>query len=166
MKGHSILLMPAALLAALLAGCGYSTGFDLPSEGIRTVAVKVAGNNTFRQRLEIPLTAEIQRALPIYDGLYLASFEEADAILTVEITDIQGRSLIQGRAQDPVREGTLDYSVQATLRSRRTGEVLRDRRVFDRAEFRSPIGETEETAIAEASRELARKIALALERDF
>ena len=48
MRGPSILLMPAALLV----GCGYSTGFDLPSEGVRTVAVKVAGNNTFRQRLE------------------------------------------------------------------------------------------------------------------
>lgn len=166
MSSRIALSITGGLLAALLGGCGYSTGFELPATGIRTVAVKVAGNNTYRQRLEIPLTADIQRALPIYAGLYLASFEEADAILTVEIVDIQGRSLIQGSSQDPVREGALDYSVHVTLHNRRTGEVLRERQVFDRAEFRSPIGETEETAVAEASADLARKIALALDADF
>lgn len=162
MRGALLLLATAAALG----GCGYATGFDLASQGVRTVAVTVAGNQSFRQRVEIPLTAEINRALPVHAGLTPVSFDEADTILTVEITDIRGRSLIQGRRSDPVREGALDFSVRVVLRDRQSGEVLRDRRVFDRAEFRSPLEETEESAIAEATRDLARKIALALEADF
>ena len=161
-----IRFLATLFVAVVLTCCGYATGFDLPSRGIRTVAVEVAGNQSFRQRVEIPLTAEINRALPLHAGLTPVSYDQADSVLSVEIQDIRGRSLIQGRRTDPVREGALDFSVRVILRDRASGTILTDRRVFDRAEFRSPLAETEETAIAEAARDLARKIALALEADF
>ncbi len=43
-----------AVLAALgpLAGCGYQFGTGLPERGVRTVALAVVGNETYRQRLE------------------------------------------------------------------------------------------------------------------
>jgi len=155
----------ATLLLLPLAGCGYTAGLDLSREGIRTVAVEVTANETFRQRIEIPLTTELYAALPIHTQLTPTSADVADAILTVEIGEVSGRSLIRGGI-DPVREGALIYSVRAVLRNRRTGAILRDRRLHDRAEFRAPIGETEQSAVREASADLARKIALALEPDF
>ena len=119
---------PALLVVGLTAAsCGYTAGYDLTREGVRTVAVEVADNSTFRQRLEIPLTTELHRALPIHAGLRASEPAQADAVLTVEIVDVQGRSLVQGGSADPVREGALLFTVRAVLEDRRTGRVLRDR---------------------------------------
>jgi hypothetical protein len=152
-------------LALALAACGYTAGLDLSKEGVRSVAVEVAANDSFRQRLEIPLTTQIYEQLPVHTGLHPASMSTADAVLRVEITDVSERSLVQGSVH-PVEEGALLFQVRAILRDRRTGAVLRDRLVTDRAEFRTPIGETESSATQEAASDLARKIALALEADF
>ena len=63
---------PGALLLLLLAACGYSAGFDLANEGIRTVAVEVAGNASFRQKLEVPLMRELHQALAEHSQLVVA----------------------------------------------------------------------------------------------
>lgn len=152
-------------LVLALAACGYTVGLDPRHAGVRSVAIEVAANDSFRQRLEIPLTTEICSALPVHTGLRPASMRTADAVLRVEITDVDQRSLVQGGVH-PVEEGALLFRVRVILLDRRTGAVLRDRVVTDRAEFRSPIGETEASAIQEAASDLARKIALALEADF
>jgi hypothetical protein len=86
--------------------------------------------------------------------------------LTVALTDIQGGSLVGAGGGFPVREGSLDFTAEVTLSDRSSGAVLRRVRVLDRAEFRSPVGETEASATSEASSDLARKIVLALEADF
>ena len=160
--------MKQALAIALLltvAACGYTAGMGLQREGIRTVGIQVATNETFRQRMEIPLTTQLYAQLPIHTGLIVASPDSADAVLSIDIQSVAGRSLAQGGA-DPVREGALLFSVHAVLRDRVTGTILRDEMVLDRAEFRSPVGETEDSALREAASDLARKIALALEPDF
>jgi hypothetical protein len=158
---------PAAQAAAALlaAACGYAAGLDLRGEGVRTVAVAVAANDSFRQRLEIPLTRALLELLPIHTGLQPAAESTADARLEVHILDIRGRSLVQG-VQDPVREGSLDFRVRARLVERASGRTLRDRTIVDRAEFRAPVGEDERSAARESARDLARKIVLALEPDF
>ena len=152
-----------ATLAA--TGCGYTTGFDLRSQGIHTVGVQVVGNSTFRQRLEVPLTTQINEMLPVHSGLVPTAPATADAVLTVEIVDVQGLSLLHG-GQHPVLEGALGFTVRVVLRNRRTGTLLRETRVRDLSEFRAPIGENEASAVREATADLARKIALALEPEF
>lgn len=158
------LTFPLLVLAA--AGCGYTAGYDLQRQGVRTVAVEVVENATLRQRLEIPITTELHKALPIHAGLRAAPRAQADTTLEVEIVEIRGRSLEQGAAANPVREGALLYTVRAVLRDAGSGRVLRDRLITDRVEFRRPIGENERSAVQEASYDIARKIALALEADF
>lgn len=156
-----------ALLLPVLAaagGCGYSVAGGFAGGGHRTVGVEVAGNATFRQRLEIPLTREILAALPVYTPLLPGSPATSDTVLRVEIEDVVDRTLVTG--QQPVLEGALVFSVRARLVDRRSGAVLVDRVVRERAEFRSPVGENARTARDEGLADLARKIVLALEPDF
>jgi hypothetical protein len=151
--------------ALLLAACGYTVGTGLPERGVRTVALEVVGNDTYRQRLEVELSRVLSRELPVTTDLVLADRRRADAILQVVITDARERSLVAGTFDDPVREGAIEGIVRLRLVAR-DGRVLIDRRILDRTEFRSPIGEDLTSAHAELADDLARKIALALEDDF
>lgn len=155
-----------ALLAIAPGACGYSVGYEDYGPAGRTVAVQVVDNRSFRQRIELPLTRAILEQIPIHGDLRPARAQEADTVLEVVLVDVQGRSLVGPGGGFPVREGGLDFAVEARLRDRPTGTVLREARVLDRAEFRLPVGETEQSAIDEAVYDLARKIVLALEDDF
>ena len=159
--------MRCALLLSsqLLVGCGYAFGSGLDQVGVRTVALLVVGNETYRQRLEAELGAALARELPVSTDLQLADRRSADAILQVIVTDASERTLVAGTRADPTREGVLESTVRMRL-LRPDGSVLIDRRLLDRTEFRSPIGEALTSARAEIVEDLARKIALALESGF
>lgn len=157
-------LLASLLLPLVTGACGYEAGFPLQADGVRTIAVEVAGNETFRQGLEIPLTRQLHEALPRHSGLVVTSREEADARLVVDIVEAQGPALVVGGAT-PIKEGALDLALRVRL-VRRDGTVLREKRILDRAEFRVPVGENLSTATRESSYDLARKIVLSLEPDF
>ena len=59
-SGTFAVLAVAALLAA---GCGYTFGSGLHEQGVRTVALRVAGNDTMRQRLEADISLALSREL-------------------------------------------------------------------------------------------------------
>ncbi len=161
--GPSLRLLPLLLC---LPACGYSFGSGLHERGVRTVHVRAIANDTFRQRLEVELSAAVSRELSVSSDLLPASAEQADAVLELRIVDERERTLVVGGRSEPVREGAQEVTVQVTLRDRRTGKALVDRPVVDRAEFRSPIGENLDTARVELVQDLARKIVLALEGSF
>ena len=160
-------MIRATAIAALLlvGGCGYSFGSGLPAEGVRTVALKVVGNETTRQRLEAELSAALARELPISSDLQLADRSRADAILEVIVTDARERTLVPGSGSTRVAEGALAAAVRLRL-VRRDGSVLLERTLLDRTEFRDAIGEDLSTARAELVADLARKIALELQAGF
>lgn len=154
-----------ALSWALCGACGYSFGTQLSQQGIRTVAVRVVDNETFRHRLEIPLTRQINNELVNLTDLVPASEATADAVLVVEIADAFERTLVIGDSTTaPVQEGALVMRVNSRL-IQGDREVI-DRQILDQAEFRVPIGETLESATAELVFDMARKIVLSLETDF
>jgi len=161
-----VLGVPVAGLLWALSSCGYSTGFDLSSQGIHTVAITVVANESYRQRFERPLTAELQRSIPTFTGASLGSHRSADAILKIVIEDVQGLSIVQGTNQQPIVEGGLVFTVRVELRDRKTGALLRSQQIRDASEFRTPVHQNTKTALLESSRDLARKIALALEPAF
>jgi Lipopolysaccharide-assembly len=152
------------LSAWLLAACGYTMGFSGKS-GVRTVAIEVVRNETFRQRIERPLTGELYRDLNIYTDYRRAPKATADAILTVTLTEIRNQTLVQGQAT-PVEEGSLAVVASVRLRDRRSGDVLVAREIRDIEAYRVPLGEDQETATTELVSDLAKKIMLALEGDF
>ncbi len=159
------------LAALLLAGCGYSVGYQDFGPSRRTVSLQVVGNDTLRQRFEIPLTRALQEELPIHTNFRITSPGQADRVLAIDLADVTNRSMVggglgPGRTRLPVREGALEFAVRARLLDARTGQTLYETGVLDRAEYRIAVGETENSALAEASFDLARKIALALEDPF
>ena len=156
----------ASLLAAfVLAGCGYTMGSGMDELGVRTVALDVVGNDTFRQRLEVDLSQALARELPVSSDLMLADRRSADATLQVLLTSTEEYTLVTGPRTDPVREGAFAAAVWVKLVAR-DGRVVLERRIADRTEFRSPIGEDLTTARDEIVNDLARKITLALESGF
>jgi hypothetical protein len=150
----------------VLAGCGYSFGSGLPQQGVRTVHVAAPGNDTYRQRLEADLGAAVARELATSSELLPAGAGDADAILSLRFVAEGERTLVSGDRTAPVREGALESAVRVRLVDRRSGRVLTDRVIRDRAEFRDPIGEDLTSARAEMIEDLARKIVLALETGF
>jgi hypothetical protein len=160
-RAHAI----AWLAVAALAACGYASGTGLDRLGVRTVALDVVGNDTFRQRLEAELSAALARELPISSDVVLADRRRADAILQVVLTSEEERTLVVGPRTDPVREGAFAAAVSVRLVAR-DGSTLLERQLTDRTEFRSPIGENLTTARAELVEDLARKIALSLAADW
>jgi hypothetical protein len=160
-RAHAI----AWLAVAALAACGYTSGTGLDRLGVRTVALDVVGNDTFRQRLEAELSAALARELPISSDVVLADRRRADAILQVVLTSEEERTLVVGPRTDPVREGAFAAAVSVRLVAR-DGSTLLERQLTDRTEFRSPIGENLTTARAELVEDLARKIALSLAADW
>ena len=147
---------------AALCGCGYSVGFQPAAAGIRTVAVEVVGNQSFRQRLERDLTRSIARQLSEYSPYRHAPRSQADAILRVEIVAVRNSSLVIGSVR-PVTEGALDAVARISLVERRTDVVLVNTRERNVAEYRTLIGESETTARQELVSDLGRAIVLALE---
>lgn len=154
----------AALTVGLLAGCGYTYGTGLDQLGVRSVALRFVGNQTWRQRLEVELTTALARELPVATDLQLERHGRADATLEVAFLTATEQTLVPGTRQDPVREGALEVIIQVRL-VRRDGAVLQDFRWRERTEFRSPIGEDLASARLELANELARRIALSLEDD-
>jgi hypothetical protein len=153
-------------LALGLAACGYAFGSGLPQRDIHTVFVEAPGNDTYRQRLEVELGAAVSRQLAVSADVLPASRQEADAVLTLRLVEEGEATLVTGDRSAPVREGALQSAVRVVLTERRSGTVLVDKLVRDRAEFRDPIGEDLTTARAEMVDDLARKIVLALETGF
>lgn len=156
--------IPGAVAAAalLVAGCGYTFGTGLHERGIRSVALTLVGNETFRQRLEVELAAALARELPISTDLRLADAGSADAVLEVTIREVRERTLVPGTTATPVREGALAAAVSMRLLSR-GGRLLAEQVLLDRTEFRDPVGEDLTSARGELAADLARKIALALD---
>ena len=161
----SAAVVRAAVISVVLAGCGYTFGSGLDRIGVRTVALAAVGNDTFRQRLEVELGAALARELPVSSDLVLADRRTADALLHVVLTTANERTLVTGQRTDPVREGAFAAAVWVRLVAR-DGRLLLERRISDRTEFRSPIGENLTSARGELVGDLARKIALALEADL
>ena len=160
--GRRHLLTPALLL---FAACGYSFGTGLHERGVHTVALEVVGNESFRQRLEVELSSVLARELPVSADLELADRARADAVLQVVVTKIDERTLVGGGRDAPVREGAFEGRVTMRLVGR-AGNLLLQRRIMDRTEFRNPIGENLTSARLELVEDLARKIVLALGSDF
>src|SRR6185503_8700125 len=100
-------LLSLGLASGLLTACGYEVGYPMLAEGIHTVTIEVAGNQTYRQGLEIQLTRDLYEALPRHTNLQVSNARSADARLVVEIADAQGKLLVSGGAA-PIKEGAID----------------------------------------------------------
>ncbi|MEO0478272.1 MAG: LPS assembly lipoprotein LptE [Planctomycetota bacterium] len=159
------LVLTLAVLAGALLGtsCGYSVGYETYGPSGRRVTLEVVGNATLRQRFERPITRALEEEIPIHSNWTLVGPGSADYALRTKIVTVDGSNLAGGTRLSPVREGGLDFALTAELVDLRSGRIVREAEILDRAEFRAAVGETEATALLEASRDIARKIVQRLE---
>jgi lipopolysaccharide assembly LptE-like protein len=155
---------PAALLLAavawLMTGCGYSAsdpavgqsgavgglgGYQWKSlyrEDVRTVAVPIFSNRSFRRGVEFQLTKAIVNQIEAQTPYKVVPRDRADTILEGEITDI----FIHTYSADPntgVPQDQFYYvRVNFTWKDLRTGKILADRRRFEQtATYYPTLGE-------------------------
>lgn len=152
----------AVVLFVLIANaCGYVQGYAADSLGIRTVALRTVGNETYLQGIDQALTTRLGADLTAMTGLVPASFDRADAILEVDFVQASGDAMIVG-AFGTQREGSVTFVCRARLRDRTSGRILHESRHADRAEYRLAVGEDRSSAYAEAVQDLSRKILISL----
>ncbi len=153
----------AALLAVgLIQSCGYQTGSLMP-EGVRSLAVSVAVNDSFYRQDELVYTRRLNEQLVRRAKVQLRDARDADAVLEARIIGIVRLPLVEGERDVVLEEGVIGH-VEVTLRDHRTGRVIDQFQVKRRAEAVFPRGENLDTARAELAAELAEDTVVALER--
>ncbi|MFW6189975.1 MAG: LPS assembly lipoprotein LptE [Planctomycetota bacterium] len=170
----AVVLGAAAVLgAAFVAGCGYGA-HALYREDIRTVYVEFLDNQTYRRRLEVPLTQAVVDEIKLRTPLVFAPREEADSILRGRIlsADVDTRVKSEEDAlllQDAVVEVSFSWEDRLTGR-----QIVPPAEVTERARVPRMVEEegvfdtfTEQTTVFDiALREAARRIVERMEQSW
>ena len=140
---HLFQLACFCLLLCGLAGCGYRSGYLMPSD-IETIAIRVTSNETFwreavkEDNMESPMPAATPRpAFPMEldlserikdeivrrTSLRLSSEDGADSVLTASITSVKPSVLLRD-ASDGVLAERVTVSVDFVWRSVPDGRVI------------------------------------------
>lgn len=159
---HTVLVAAAALLA----GCGYSTGSLVP-ETYRTIAVPVFGNETKRHDLEFEVTRAVVEELQSRTHLrVVAEDQDPDLVLRGVLREVEEETLSR-KSHQRVRENAVFVTAEVDVVDRRAATpVVKDRQVHERESFVPGIGEDVRTARAEATRALAERIVRTLESSW
>ncbi len=156
------LALGLVLLAAALAGCGYSFRGNLPDH-IQTVAIPVFANKTAEPAVENFLTSAVVEAFSTNGRLRVVPREDADAILEGEVVSYSLESIAYD-SQANVRQYRLVVTMNLRLRDVRRNTVLfEEQRLREKADFRvlNAVSQTisrEESAVRSAAIDIARAI--------
>jgi hypothetical protein len=157
-----------ATLAAVLvgAGCssdpseGWSTTSSFP-EGIRTVAVPIATNDTFFREVEFELTDAIVKEIEARTPYKVTSRARADTVLTVQIRRVEMDQLSKSRFTGLGEEVLIGVTIDFEWRDQNRGTVLVDRTAFTGHELfvpSNPTGERMELGRMAVVQQLARDV--------
>lgn len=161
--------LPALCLGVtllLLSGCGYRLlgmgNGALPANGVRSVAVPVFANISGEPELEQRLTAAVRREF-LNDGrLQVGTSENADTLLEGTISAYHLQALAFD-ALDNATQYRLRLTLDTTLRSRSTQQIMQRQQFSAVQEYRLPQGisgrETaRQRALEVAARQLAQQV--------
>ena len=119
------------LMAVILSGCGYTHG-KLYRGDVKTVTVPIFGNKSFRKGIEFDLTEALIKELALRTPYQVVSGEQGDTVLTGEIVGVE--EVVRSRGGEvglPEAVG-LRVVIDFTWKDLRTGEILVERKGFDR----------------------------------
>ena len=154
------------LALASLAGC-YHVGVE-PVAGAREIAVPTFENTTLRREVEVALTRHVRREVLEATPLHLEREGEAALVLRGAVAAVDESVLIAGAAEEVIH-GSLTVTVRFGVYDR-AGQLVvgedgdadgRPEATFTRqgyAEFSRARGESRDTAVDEALRDLAEMI--------
>ena len=140
------------------SGCGYSSKPTYMTS-VKTVAVPIWGNKTFRREWEFRLTEAIDKNIEYRTPYKISPLNKADTVLTGEIVDISENVLTRRYGADLPRETQLTVVVNFVWKDLRSGKILVERKSFARAATEIPqIGERVDDAQQWAIEKLAAAI--------
>ncbi|MEW6265511.1 MAG: LPS assembly lipoprotein LptE [Thermodesulfobacteriota bacterium] len=153
-------------LTVLAAGCGYS--FQKPSQsplyGVRRLSIPVVGNATTYHGLTNSLTNDLIQRFGLSRRFRLASPDESEAVLSVQIAAVQIEGAARARTYDASASRRITVTVGATLRLVDTGQVLWEnrkiigRRIYTVSEDQSLVEANLSRVMEDVAQELAEKI--------
>lgn len=156
--GRVVLL--TALLAALAAGCGYSTT-SRTAKDIKSIYVPFFENQTAEPSLEIRVTDSIVQNLVRDNTLKVVSEDAADAVLDGQITEFRDRPFSFNDNLN-AEEYIVAIKMVVSLFNRRTNEPIWQNRTIEGngSYFIEQVenGRTREDAIAESLEEITNQI--------
>ena len=156
------LALGLVLLAAALAGCGYSFRGNLPDH-IQTVAVPVFANKTGEPAVENFLTSAVVEAFSTNGRLRVVQREDADAILEGEVVSYSLESIAYD-SQANVRQYRLLITMNLRFHDLRRNTVLfEEHGLREKADFQvqSAVAQTisrEESAVRTAATVIGRAV--------
>jgi hypothetical protein len=162
----------------LMSGCGYthsgegssSGGYEWRSlyrEDVRTVAVPIFANKTFRRGVEFQLTQAIVVQLEAKSPYKVVARERADTVLEGEIVDIRLQNLSSESRLAIPQEQLYVLTVDFTWKDLRTGRILVDRKNFQQTQtFYPTLGEGEFVGSQQNTEKLALGIVQELQANW
>lgn len=151
-------LMLLAVAGFGLVGCGYSSKPPF-HESVRTVAVPIFVNKTFRREFEFRLTEAIDKNIEYRTPYKIAARKDADTLLTGEIVKVEENVLTRRFGTNLPRENELTVVVNFTWKDLRSGRILVERKNFNRYATEIPqIGER----VADAEQLAVERLATAI----
>ena len=171
----------AVAFAAAAGGCGYTQGNDgrkhatvagyqwrsLYRDDVKTVAVPIFHNRSFRRGVEFQLSKAIANHLEATTPYKVAPRERADTILEGEISDIAIRTVSEDSRVAVPQEQLYIVRVNFTWKDLRTGKILAERRRFEQSTTYFPtLGEGEFVGSQQNVERLALAIVQELQADW
>ena len=164
MRAMAMVLCATAVLAA---GCGYSMK-PLHRSDVRTVAVPIFSSKEFRRELEFDLSRQIVKFIELRTPYKVVhDRKRADTELRGEITRLRAPVLSEDTDTDRPQDSQVTIVCWFEWKDLRTGEILKRREnITGSATHAGAIGETQDSATAEATHRLAERIVEAMEKDW
>jgi hypothetical protein len=151
--------------AWLLAGCGYNTGSLMPA-GVKTIAVPMFQNETFRRGLEIQLTDAVVQEIATRTELKIAEEALADSVIEGRIVEVDQATAVED-PRDRVTDQQVFVKVAFIWRDR-NGEVIHEvENLTTTDSFVVPLGQNLDRALRRAFDKMAEAIVNEMEnRDW
>jgi hypothetical protein len=165
------------LCICMLTGCGYTHTGDDPSgsyqwrslyrEDVKSVAVPIFTNKTFRRGVEFALTKAVVTQIEAKSPYKVVPRERADTILEGQIVDIRLQNLSSESTIAIPQEQLYVLTVDLIWKDLRTGRILMERKNFQQTTtFYPTLGEGEFVGSQQSVEKLALGIAQEMQANW
>ncbi len=155
-----------SMLAVALGGCGYATQ-SLHPGGVKTVAVEVFENESYRRGDELTLTHAIVQEIEKSTPYRIADARHADTLLTGRLTDAGTHTIASDTGSAIPSEQLYVLTADFEWKDLRSGRVLVRRENVEQASPLFPtLGEGTFVGGTTAAEALAKAIVAELEADW
>ena len=160
------ILLPSVMLALVSSGCGYRIGPGGPgdadwSRSVRTIAVPIFQNESWRQGLEFELTNQFIEQVQLRTPIRVVDPARAEAVVMGTVRAVRDRERHSDR-NDRIAASQVEITGEVKVIFPASGRIMGPYQRIEVAEYVPLRGEDRESATREALRDLARELVLNL----